>query len=277
MLANTHPLAIVQGEAVTTPPEDLYIPPEALEVFLDEFEGPLDLLLYLIKRQNLDILNIPIVKITQQYMEYVELMQQIKLDLAAEYLVMAAMLAEIKARLLLPLPVTLAAEEEDPRNELIRRLQEYERFKQAATDIDALERVGRDNFTICIDTALDPIEKPLPEVQLQQLLQAFQVVLQNLDANISHHIKRESLSIREKMTHLLAQLQTQKFTPFYDLFIQKEGRQGVVVTFIAMLELLKAHLIDIVQAKFNAPIYLRPATDSEIFDVPHSANLPTNK
>jgi segregation and condensation protein A len=259
------PVAIVQGEALATVPDDLYIPPEALEVFLEDFEGPLDLLLYLIKRQNLDILNIPIVKITEQYMEYVELMKHIKLDLAAEYLVMAAMLAEIKARLLLPLPETLE-EEDDPRNELIRRLQEYERFKQAALDIDQLERIGRDNFTVCIETALAPVEKPLAEVQLQQLLQAFQAVLQNLDAKTSHQIKRESLSIREKMTHLLAQLQNNQFTPFYDLFIQKEGRQGVVVTFIAMLELLKSHLIDIVQAQFNAPIYLQIAIDTDVYE-----------
>lgn len=256
-------LAIVQGEAITLP-DDLYIPPDALEIFLDEFEGPLDLLLYLIKRQNLDILNIPIVKITQQYMEYVDLMKQIKLDLAAEYLVMAAMLAEIKARLLLPLP-ELEEEEDDPRNELIRRLQEYERFKQAATDIDALERIERDNFTICIDTALEPVEKPLAEIQLHQLLQAFQSVLQKLDSQTSHQIKRESLSIREKMTHLLTQLTPKKFISFEDLFIGSESRQGIVVTFIAMLELLKSHLIDLVQAAFNAPIYLRLAVDNKVF------------
>ncbi len=256
------PLAIVQGEVIIQPPEDLYIPPEALEVFLESFEGPLDLLLYLIKKQNFDILNIPIAKITEQYMEYMVLMQDIKLDLAAEYLVMAAMLAEIKARLLLPIHEELE-EEDDPRNELIRRLQQYERFKQAAEDIDALQREQRDTFSISVPKIADEIEKPLADVQLNELLQAFQAVIQRMDVKISHQIKRESLSIREKMTHILAQLQEDNFLPFYNLFINIEGRQGIVVTFIAMLELLKTHLIDVVQTKAYAEIYLRSATASE--------------
>ena len=249
------PFAIVEGEVVSTPPEDLYIPPEALEVFLESFEGPLDLLLYLIKRQNIDILNIPIAKITTQYVEYVELMKNFKLDLAAEYLVMAAMLAEIKARMLLPRHEELE-EENDPRAELIRRLQEYERFKQAATDIDALPRMDRDIFEAKAETVQTKQDKPLPELELNELLQAFQEVLRRIDMSSDHQIKRESLSIREKMTHVLSTLQIEKFIQFHDLFIMEEGRQGVVVTFIAILELLKVHLIDVVQAESYAPIYL---------------------
>jgi segregation and condensation protein A len=256
------PLAIVQGEVITQAPDDLYIPPEALEVFLESFEGPLDLLLYLIKKQNFDILNIPIAKITEQYMEYMILMQDIKLDLAAEYLVMAAMLAEIKARLLLPIHEELE-EEDDPRNELIRRLQQYERFKQVAEDINILQREQRDTFSISVEKVTDKIEKPLADVQLEELLQAFQAVIQRMDIKVSHQIKRESLSIREKMTHILAQLQKNNFIYFYDLFIDIEARQGIVVTFIAMLELLKTHLIDVVQTKAYAAIYLRPAIASE--------------
>ncbi len=255
------PFAIVQGEVLSTPPEDLYIPPEALEVFLESFEGPLDLLLYLIKRQNIDILNIPIAQITKQYVEYIELMQNLKLDLAAEYLVMAAMLAEIKARMLLPRHEELE-EEDDPRSELIRRLQEYERFKQAATDIDALPRMERDTFETQVTVQIDKKDKPLPELALKELLLAFQEVLKRVDMASDHQIKRENLSIREKMTYVLSQLQGEEFILFHDLFLPKEGRQGVVVTFIAMLELLKAHLIDLVQAESYAPIYLRPAASS---------------
>lgn len=255
------PFAIVEGEVVSTPPEDLYIPPEALEVFLESFEGPLDLLLYLIKRQNIDILDIPIAQITTQYVEYVELMKDIKLDLAAEYLVMAAMLAEIKARMLLPRHEALE-EEDDPRSELIRRLQEYERFKQAATDIDQLPRMERDTFACSVEVVKTEQQKRQPEVQLQELLQAFQVVLQRVEMSSDHQIKRENLSIREKMTHVLATLQRQKFIMFHDLFLISEGRQGVVVTFIAMLELLKVQLIDLVQESAYSPIYLRSSASS---------------
>lgn len=255
------PFAIVEGEVISTPPEDLYIPPEALEVFLESFEGPLDLLLYLIKRQNIDILNIPVAQITKQYVEYVELMKNIKLDLAAEYLVMAAMLAEIKARMLLPRHEELE-EEDDPRSELIRRLQEYERFKQAAMDIDSLPRMDRDTFECAVEVLQAEQDKPQPEVALHELLQAFQEVLQRVDMMSDHLIKRESLSIREKMTHVLSSLQSEKFMLFHELFIIQEGRQGVVVTFIAMLELLKAHLVDVVQESSYAPIYLRPAESS---------------
>lgn len=255
------PFAIVQGEVISTPPEDLYIPPEALEVFLESFEGPLDLLLYLIKRQNLDILNIPIAKITLQYVKYVELMKDFKLDLAAEYLVMAAMLAEIKARMLLPRHEELE-EENDPRAELIRRLQEYERFKKAATDVDALPRMDRDIFEAKAEVIDSKQDKPQPELQLNELLYAFQEVLRRVDMSSDHQIKRESLSIREKMTHILSVLNTEKFIQFHHLFLLEEGRQGVVVTFIAMLELLKVHLIDLVQSESYAPIYLRPAESS---------------
>ena len=257
------PFAIVEGEVISTPPEDLYIPPEALEVFLESFEGPLDLLLYLIKRQNIDILNIPIARITEQYMQYVELMKNINLDLAAEYLVMAAMLAEIKARMLLPRHEELE-DEEDPRSELIRRLQEYERFKQAASDLDDLPRMDRDTFATLVTVKIDKKDKPLPEVQLSELLNAFKEILKRVDMSSDHQIKRENLSIREKMTHVLSELQGEEFILFYDLFKVEEGRQGVVVTFIAMLELLKMHLIDIVQAESYAPIYLRPAESATV-------------
>jgi segregation and condensation protein A len=253
-------IAMVNGQAFKGMPKDLYIPPDAMEVFLEAFEGPLDLLLYLIKKQNLDILDIPIAEVTRQYMEYVELMKAVSLELAAEYLVMAALLAEIKSRMLLPRPENLNNVEEDPRAELIRRLQEYERFKQAAADIDSIPRHGRDTFTAnaMIDTTV--FEKPQPKVELQSLLLALSDVLKRAKLNTSHQITREALSVRDRMTLILDALQNKEFAVFSTLFNVQEGRQGIVVTFLAMLELLKDHLIEFVQAAAFGPIHLKMAT-----------------
>jgi len=256
------PFAIVDGEAISAPPEDLYIPPNALEVFLETFEGPLDLLLYLIRRQNLEILDIPIAEITEQYMEYVEMMRNINLDLAAEYLVMAAMLAEIKSRMLLPRHEEIE-DEDDPRAELVRRLQEYERFKKAATDIDELPRMGRENYPASVDIIKTEKVKPLPEVEMKELLLAFKEVLKQVDRSKHHEIEREEISIREKMTHVLSKLDGDNFVEFQSLFSLKEGRLGVVVTLMAVLELLKLKVIDMVQAEAFAPIYLKPVSSVE--------------
>ena len=252
------PFAIVDGEPLATPPEDLYIPPQALEVFLETFEGPLDLLLYLIKRQNLDILNIPIAAITQQYMEYVDVMRHIKLDLAAEYLLMAAMLAEIKSRMLLPRHEE-NEDEDDPRAELVRRLQEYERFKQAAEEIREMPSQNTTYWESHVEPVRNEKEIPLPEVQLQDILNAFKDVLIRTKRYSSHEIRRETLSVRERMSNVLSVLQQDKFIEFHTLFTAKEGRLGVVVTFLALLELLKAGLADIVQAEDYAPIYIQAA------------------
>jgi segregation and condensation protein A len=253
------PFAIVQGEALTTLPRDLYIPPDALEVILEAFEGPLDLLLYLIKRQNLDILDIPIAEITRQYMSYIEVMQELRLELAAEYLVMAAMLAEIKSRMLLPRPVLGDGEEDDPRAELVRRLQEYERFKQAALDIDALPQISRDVFS----TSAEPPERnqarPHPDVNLRELLLAFREVLTRAEMFTHHHIQREPLSVRERMSRVLSSLAPDRFTDFASLFTVEEGRMGVVVTFLAVLELIKESLIELIQAEAFGPIHVKAA------------------
>lgn len=256
------PFAIVDGEEISAPPEDLYIPPDALEVFLETFEGPLDLLLYLIRRQNLDILDIPIAEITAQYMDYVEMMRSINLDLAAEYLVMAAMLAEIKSRMLLPRQEELE-DEDDPRAELVRRLQEYERFKKVATDIDELPRTGRENFATSVDVIRADKSKPEPEVEMRDILLAFQGILKKVDMQKHHEIEREEISIRERMTHVLSKLQGDEFVEFQDMFTLKEGRLGVVVTLMAVLELLKLKVIDMVQAEAFAPIYLKPVSGVE--------------
>lgn len=252
-------IAIIHGQAMTEMPHDLYIPPDALRVFLEAFQGPLDLLLYLIKKQNLDILNIPIAEVTRQYVEYVELMQEINLELAAEYLVMAAFLAEVKSRLLLPRSPTESTEEEDPRAELIRRLQEYERFKQAAENLDALPRVERDFVTVNAHVPESNTVKQLPTVDLQELLLALAGVLQRVKLNTSHQIQLEALSIREKMSQILFKIGPEKFSQFTDLFTLNEGRLGVVVTFIAILELIKQSLIELVQTHPYAPIHIRAA------------------
>ncbi len=254
---NATPIAIVQGLAFTALPKDLYIPPDAMEVFLEAFEGPLDLLLYLIKKQNLDILNIPIAEVTRQYMEYVDLMKSVSLELAAEYLVMAALLAEIKSRMLLPRPENTEGVEEDPRAELIRRLQEYERFKAAAEKLDTLPRHGRDTFVAGASTHDMTFEKPLPEVALKELLLAFADALRRAELNTSHQIQMEPLSVHERMTIILSALQDKEFVTFTDLFTLNEGRMGVVVAFLAMLELLKDHVIEFIQTAPFGPIHIK--------------------
>lgn len=251
------PLALVYGEPVRTLPLDLYIPPDALEVILEAFEGPLDLLLYLIRQQNIDILDIPVADITRQYMQYVELMRSARLELAAEYLVMAAMLAEIKSRLLLPSPPMLDDEEEDPRAELVRRLQEYERFKQAAEQLDERPRVGRDIFLPLVSVAPTSSLGVPPEVDMQELLQALGNVLKRADMFESHQVSRETLSTRERMILVLEQLHDQQFVPFQRLFNTEEGKLGVVVTFMAILELVKESLIELVQNQPYAEIHVR--------------------
>jgi segregation and condensation protein A len=251
------PIAMVRGQAFMALPKDLYIPPDAMEVFLEAFAGPLDLLLYLIKKQNLDILDIPIAEVTRQYMEYVELMKEVSLELAAEYLVMAAILAEIKSRMLLPRPENAEADEEDPRAELIRRLQEYERFKQAAEDLDKLPRHGRDTFVASASVEDMEFEKPLASLELQEVLLAFADVLRRVELTASHQIQMEPLSVRERMSNILDTLQKSEFVAFSTLFTPTEGRLGVVVTFLAMLELLKHHLIEFVQAAPFGPIHLK--------------------
>ncbi|MCP5144315.1 MAG: segregation/condensation protein A [Gammaproteobacteria bacterium] len=249
------PFAIVQGTPVLTPPKDLYIPPDALEVFLEAFEGPLDLLLYLIKRQNLDVLDIPISRVTEQYMSYIEMMQVLQIELAAEYLVMAAMLAEIKSRMLLPRPVS-EEEEDDPRAELVRRLQEYERYKKAAEDIDTLPRVERDVHPVIVEFPHKVIGQRPPDVSMDELLRVFAEVLHRAQMFADHHIEREPLSVRERMSRVLDIAQGE-FVPFVALFTVTEGRSGVVVTLIAVLELMKESLLELVQNEPRGPIYVR--------------------
>jgi segregation and condensation protein A len=251
------PFAIVEGEPLTQLPMDLYIPPYALEVILDAFEGPLDLLLYLIKRQNIDILNIPIAKITHQYMQYIEVMQELQLELASEYLVMAAMLAEIKSRMLLPRPAAQDDEGEDPRAELVRRLQEYERYRLAARDIDALPRLERDVFQAGAEMCERKVVDILPDVSLRELLLSFQEVLARADMFAHHHVQREPLSVRQRMSDVLARIQHGNFTEFTTLFAPEEGRRGLVVTFLAVLELMREALLDVVQADAFAPIHVK--------------------
>ncbi|WP_434986787.1 segregation and condensation protein A [Vreelandella zhaodongensis] len=249
-------------EPITQLPEDLYIPPEALRVFLEAFEGPLDLLLYLIRRQNLDILTINVATITHQYIEYVELMKAMEIELAGEYLLMAAMLAEIKSRTLLPRPPKAEGEEEeDPRAELIRRLQEYERLKEAAEMLDTLPRVGRDWFSV--QAGLPPLEARVihPDVGLDELLGALSDILKRAELAQAHQISREVLSTRERMLKIMEQLHHdgdhQRYTPFEALFTLEEGRAGVVVTFMAILELAKEAMIEIVQNAPLSPIHVR--------------------
>lgn len=251
------PFAVVQGKAVTELPQDLYIPPDALEVFLEAFEGPLDLLLYLIKRQNIDILEINVSRITQQYMHYVSMMDTMHFELAAEYLLMAAMLAEIKSRMLLPRSSDIEEDEEDPRAQLIRRLQEYERFKKAAEDIDELPRMGRDVYQASAEPPEFNRSRPEPVVEMKELLTALSEVLRRADMFESHHIAKEKLSTRERMSQILARLSNTHFTPFVTLFTVEEGRLGVVVTFLAVMELIKEALVEIVQTEPFGPIHVK--------------------
>ena len=256
------PFAMVHGEPLTQLPRDLYIPPQALEVFLEAFEGPLDLLLYLIRRQNINILDIPIAEITRQYMRYIELMQNLQLELAGEYLVIAATLAEIKSRMLLPRPPGLDDSEEDPRAELVRRLQEYERFKRAAADIDELPRLERDVWHAVVQLEERPVTRALPQVTLREMLLAFRDVAQRTQMFAHHHVQRERLSVRERMSDVLAALERGAFLPFVQLFRPEEGRMGVTITFVAILELMREGLIDLVQAEPLGPLHVRSASTS---------------
>ncbi len=261
------PFAVVHGEPVTEMPKDLYIPPQALEVFLDAFEGPLDLLLYLIRRQNLDILDIPIAEITRQYTRYIELMVELQLELAGEYLVMAATLAEIKSRMLLPRAVDpLAGIEDDPRAELVRRLQEYERFKRAAENLDAVPRLERDVFQASVEFNDRRVVRLMPQVTLREMLLAFKDVAIRSEMFAHHHVQRERLSVRARMTDILTSVTRDSFVDFVQLFRPEEGRMGVAVTFIAILELVREGLIEVVQNEPYAPLHVRagkPAVEVE--------------
>ena len=251
------PFAVVQGKELTALPKDLYIPPAALEIILEAFEGPLDLLLYLIRRQNLDILEIDVAEITKQYMGYIDLMSTIQLELASEYLVMAAMLAEIKSRILLPRQVAEDDDEGDPRAELIRRLQDYERFKMAAEDIDEMPRMGRDIYQASAESPDKMKEKQYSEVQMQELLMALSDVMKRAEMFESHHIQLEKLSTRERMSQILENIRDKQFVPFATLFKKSEGRLGVVVTFLAIMELIRESLVEIVQNESFGPIHIK--------------------
>jgi segregation and condensation protein A len=251
------PLAIVRGEPVLQIPQDLYIPPDALAVILDAFEGPLDLLLYLIRRQNLDILDIPVAEITRQYIEYIGVMQEMRFELAAEYLLMAAILAEIKSRMLLPRPPSEEGEDHDPRADLVRRLQEYERFKKAAEDLDTLPRLDRDTALVSAHVEELQVVRQPPAVELKEMLLALRDVLKRAELFSHHAIRREALSVRQRMSEVLNRLEAGAFMHFGELFDTREGRLGVVVTFLSILELAKEQLIEIIQEQPAAPIYVR--------------------
>ena len=275
------PLAMVHGQAVLQIPQDLYIPPDALEVILDAFEGPLDLLLYLIRRQNLDILDIPVAEITRQYVDCIGVMEQMRCELAAEFLVMAAILAEIKSRMLLPRPVSEEGDEGDPRAELVRRLREYERFRQAAGDLDTLPRQDRDTTPVHAFVPERAAVRLPPPVDMREMLLALYDVLKRADLYTGHAIKRDALSVRQRMGDLLTRLEDGKFHRFESMFTPEEGKQGVLVTFLAVLELAKEQLLDIVQEAPLAAIYVKslalnntnePLAFSSEFDDDDAAN-----
>jgi segregation and condensation protein A len=257
-------LAVVAGEAVSELPTDLYIPPDALEVFLETFEGPLDLLLYLIRRENLDILEVQVAEITAQYMGYIEVMEALKLELAAEYLLMAATLAEIKSRMLLPRPAHAEEDEEDPRAELIRRLQRYEQFKTAAEQIEELPRLERDIYLAHAAKPELVREHADPDVDLKEVLVALAQVLRRADMYQHHAVQLEPLSVRERMSNVLERVSARReFVPFAALFTAEEGRQGVIVTFLALMELVREALVEFQQNEPFGPIYLRAAGESQ--------------
>ena len=259
--------AIVQGQPFTEIPEDLFIPPDALEVILESFEGPLDLLLYLIRKQNMDILDIPVALITDQYMQYVELMRAFKLDLAAEYLVMAAMLAEIKSRMLLPRPDSSEDEEgEDPRAALVRRLQEYERYRKAAEDLGEIPRLERDIFVTAADLQDEEQPIPLPQVDLQALVNAFELAVERAKRNQNWLVGREVLSVRERMSIVLDKLQSREFLRLEEMFNPEEGRMGLVVSFIAILELVKDKVIVVVQNAPYSPVHVKSISSFEVIE-----------
>ena len=252
------PFALVQGQPMTQLPLDLYIPPDALEVILEQFEGPLDLLLYLIRKQNLDILEVNVSEIVDQYLQYIDMMQALQLELAGEYLVMAAMLAEIKSRVLLPRNQDSGAEEEeDPRAELIRRLQEYERFKTAAEDLDALPRMERDTLQTRLQVENKIVNRVHPDVDMREIMLAYAAILRRAERSEHHEIQREQLSTRARMSQVLERLRGDEFVVFTSLFEPEEGKLGVVVTFLAVLELVKEKLIELVQQQEFGPIHVR--------------------
>ena len=257
------PFAIVQGEHLTELPKDLYIPPVALEVFLDAFEGPLDLLLYLIRKQNLDVLDIPIADITEQYVDYINLMHDLELSLAGEYLLMAAMLAEIKSKMLLPIFEEIE-EEDDPRAELVRRLLEYERYRFVSEEIDQMDRVERDIYLSSAETGNYEQPEILPDILLPDLVMAFQEVLKKAEMFSTLHFMKEPLSVRERMAEILESIQGEEFVKFEELFNHKEGKTGLVVTFLAILELMKELLIEVVQAKEYGIIHIKMLVEKEI-------------
>lgn len=256
------PCILVSGKVYEQLPEDLFIPPDALRVLLDAFAGPLDLLLYLIKKQNVDILDIPIVQITKQYISYIELMQEMKLELAADYLVMSATLAEIKSRLLLPRSTELEEDEEDPRAELIRRLQEYERIKIAAENLEEMPRLYRDTRLSKISIEATS-QECIPDIALQELAIHFSNILQRADVKTHHMIKREVLSVRERMTMVLNMIDENNFLPYTAFFNEEEGRMGILVTFLAILELAKEQLIDLVQAECFGIIRVKAVSECQ--------------
>jgi len=274
------PFALVQGEPMTQLPMDLYIPPDALEVILEQFEGPLDLLLYLIRKQNLDILEVNVADITAQYIGYIDLMESMQLEMVGEYLVMAAMLAEIKSRMLLPRSKDGEEEEEgDPRAELIRRLQEYERFKKAAEEMEELPRMGRDNFIAQVDAPEKIKQLAHPDVDMKELMLAMGAIMRRAQMFEKHEVAKEVLSTRERMSNILAALKGGHFVNFGDLFTPEEGRLGVVVTFLAMLELIKESLLDIVQHELLGPIHVKARVDgpghieSSLLDVDYTSEF----
>ncbi|MGK0248090.1 MAG: segregation and condensation protein A [Oleispira sp.] len=257
------PFALIQGQPMTQLPMDLYIPPDALEIILEQFEGPLDLLLYLIRKQNLDILEVNVAEITTQYIGYIDMMQSMQLEMVGEYLVMAAMLAEIKSRMLLPRSKDGEEEDDegDPRAELIRRLQEYERFKKAAEELEELPRMGRDNFIAQVDAPEKIQQRAHPDVDMKELMLAMGAIMRRAQMFEKHEVAKEVLSTRERMSHILAALKGGHFVNFSDLFTPEEGRLGVVVTFLAMLELIKESLLDIVQHEILGPIHVKARVD----------------
>lgn len=256
------PIARIHGEPVLVVPEDLYIPPDALEVFLETFEGPLDLLLYLIRKNNLDVLDIQMAKLTAQYLEYVDMMRANQLELAAEYLLMAAVLIEIKSRMLLPKPRASEDEGEDPRAELVRRLLEYEKMKLAAQKLNELPQVGRDFQLVQVWIEQAAVVR-LPQVRPEDLREAWLGIVARAKVNQHHRITKEQLSVRERMTRVLRQLRDAKFVSFEALFDATRGVAEMVVTFLAVLELTREGLIDVTQQAAFSPIYVR-LTGSEL-------------
>lgn len=255
------PYAIVLGEPIESFPEDLYIPPDAMEVFLESFTGPLDLLLYLIKKQNIDVLNLPVAEITAQYLQYIEAMKKMHLEMAAEYLVMAAMLAELKSKLLLPKPPEIL-EEEDPRADLIKKLKEYQRYRQVAEAIELLPRLEREIFLVCADNPEIKTKKPLPKLELAELIKAFKELLVRVENQPEYTVKRETLSVRKRMSDVLAKLKEKKFLSFSSLINLTEGKMGVIVTFLAILELLRQHALVLVQSEPAGKIYLQNVSEN---------------